>query len=176
MVTRNVIRVDIRDVVSAFSNLGKTLYPEHIEMFPPKPNHSIIDRPQELKKLKDSLKEQSSEKVAIVYVSGEPGVGKSQLVRQYAETNYRYYNRVTPESKTILTLDMADFSDGYHKVATRLEVSKDLINGQDLGKVAEEIKKALSKRTSWLLIIDNHNSTDCEGFDQGTHKIINTLR
>ena len=166
-VTQNVIQVDIRDVVSV---LSKTLYPEHIEMLPPKPTHSIIDRPQEMKKLKDALTEQSSEKVAIVYVSGEPGVGKSQLVRQYAEANYPYYNTVTPESRTILTLDMADFSDGYRKLATRLEISKDLSYGQDLGKIAEEMKKTLSMRTSWLLIIDNHNSTDCEGFDEGKYK------
>lgn len=167
MATRNIISVDLGSVLS---HLGQTLYPEHTEMLPPKSNHRIIDRLQQVKKLKNALEEQSSKKVAIVYLCGEPGVGKSQLVRQYAEANYRYYNSVTPESKTILTLDMAEFSDGYRKLATRLEVSKDLINGQDLGKIAEELKKALSKRTSWLLIIDNHNSKDCEGFDQGIHK------
>ena len=166
--TQNVFQVNLSGIPKLVSYLRKTIWPENnIEVLPLRANHPIIKRVKEVQKLKDAFQQQSSEKVAVVYLSGQPGAGKSQLARQYAEVKYPYSNYVMPETMTVLTLDMADFSDSYRKIATKLRVRQSLINGKDLGKVAEEMKKTLSRRTSWFLIIDNYNSTRCGGFDQG---------
>ena len=55
------------------------------------------------------------------------------------------------------------------KLAIKLGLSHSVINSQSLSMVAEEIKKILSTRNHWMLIIDNYNSTDYEGFEKGRH-------
>ena len=61
---------------------------------------------------------------------------------------------------------MNNFRVNYSKLAIKLGVG--VADGQNLDTIAEEIKKILSKRKCWLLIIDNYNSTECEGFERGT--------
>ena len=140
---------------------------EPILAFPPEVFHPTVDRPQEMKKVQEAFEKQKSKEVAVVYLAGEPGVGKSQLARNYAVD---YYSTYSTMSKTLLTLDMNDFRVNYSKLAIKLGVG--VADGQNLGTIAEEMKKILSKRKYWLLIINNYNSTEYEGFERGTVTII----
>ena len=47
--------------------------------FSPEVFHPTVDRPQEMKKIQEAFEKQKSKEVAVVYLAGEPGVGKSQL-------------------------------------------------------------------------------------------------
>ena len=132
--------------------------------------HPILDRPDEMKKIEEALEKQNKE-VKVLYLAGEPGVGKSQLARKYG---VNYANKVLSTStKTVLTLDMSDFRANYCKLAIKLGLGHSVSDGQSLGTVAEEMKKVLSTRSYWLLIIDNYNSTDYEEFGKGRHNMHN---
>ena len=156
-------------IINALYNTAEKygLTNEHIDLLATEAGHMTLDRTQEKQKLKDVIKNQNSNGVSIVYIVGEPEVGKTQLVREYAEKDYPGWISVT--GRTVLTLDMKDFLSSYHQVATKLDISTDFGNGQemDLGKIAKEMKKKLLKRGTWLLIIDNYNSKDFEYIDEG---------
>ena len=157
-------------IINALYNTAEKygLTNEHIDLLATEAGHTTLDRTQEKQKLKDVIKNQNSNGVSIVYIVGEPEVGKTQLVREYAEKDYPGWIAVT--GRTVLTLDMTEFLSSYHQVATKLDINTDFGNGQemDLGKIAKEMKKKLLKRGTWLLIIDNYNSKDFEYIDEGT--------
>ena len=102
--------------------------------------HPTLDRPDEMKKIKEALEKQNKE-VKVLYLAGEPGVGKSQLARKYG---VNYANKLLSTSiKTVLTLDMSDFRANYCKLAIKLGLGHSVSNGQSLSTVAEEMKKVL---------------------------------
>ena len=166
---RNIVQFTSSDILRIISTLGEKVIPVHTKVLAPNAPHPTIERPNELKKLKkavERVKRQNENHTAILYVTGEPSVGKTQLAKTYAED---YYKQWTPSSKTVLTIDMTNFQESYRKVAINLENSSsdDAVKEDDLGIIARKIKKALRERNDWLLIIDNYNSVDCSGVDRG---------
>lgn len=107
------------------------------------------------KKLEDAFglssikKTRRPERVSVVYLKGEPGVGKTQLARRYAEIHGK---------STVATIDMTDFIHNYYKVAAKICRDSNVANGQRLEEVAELLRESLVQRKHWLLIIDNYNS------------------
>ena len=148
---------------SQITSFAEWLKEQPITVFSPEMCHPTVDRPQEMKKI-DKVLEKQSKSVNVLYLVGEPGVGKSQLARKYG---VNYAERISTSSKTVLTLDMSDFRANYRKLAIKLGLSHSVINSQSLSTVAEEMKKILSTRNYWMLIVDNYNSTDYEGFERG---------
>ncbi len=139
-----------------------------IQVLSPGVGHPVIERSEEIKKVEEALKKQNKQ-ATVVYLAGEPGIGKSQLARKYGEI---YYNSYFPRSKTALMLDMREFRANYSKLAINIGVQPDVANAwSEPRKIAQEVKKVLSSRTSWLLILDNYNSLTYEGFDRGTKRI-----
>lgn len=144
---------------------------ERIMALPPPANHQILERPQEMKKLEDAFNSQKKledafglrsirkmpEQVSVVYLKGEPGVGKTQLARKYAKKHGK---------STVATIDMTDFIHNYHKVAAKICVDSNLANGQRPEEVAQLLRESLVQRKEWLLIIDNYNS-DVPGVPKG---------
>lgn len=149
--------------LSQISSAVEWLVKQPITAFSPEVCHPTVDRPREMKKIEEVLEKQSKS-VKVLYLVGEPGAGKSQLARKYG---VNYTDKYSTSTKTVLTLDMYDFRANYRKLAVKLDLSHSATDGQSLGTVAEEMKKMLSKRNRWLLIIDNYNSTDYEGFERG---------
>ena len=149
--------------MSQITSFAEWLKEQPITVFSPEVCHPMVDRPQEMKKI-DEVLEKQSKSVNVLYLVGEPGVGKSQLARKYG---VNYAERISTSSKTVLTLDMSDFRANYYKLAIKLGLSHSVINSKSLSTVAEEMKKILSTRNYWMLIIDNYNSTDYEGFERG---------
>ena len=154
--------------MSQITSFAEWLKEHPITVFSPEMCHPTVDRPQEMKKI-DKVLEKQSKSVKVLYLVGEPGVGKSQLARKYG---VNYAERISTSSKTVLTLDMSDFRANYCKLAMKLGLSHSVINSQSLSTVAEEMKKSLSTRNYWMLIIDNYNSTDYEGFERGTITVV----
>ena len=138
-----------------------------ISALSPAVGHPIMERSDEIKKLEEALKKQNKKQVATVYLVGEPGIGKSQLARKYGETYYNSY--YFPRSKTALMLDMSNFEANYSNLAISIGVQPDVANDWKAPKkIAQEVKKILSNRASWLLILDEYNSLTYDGFDRGT--------
>ena len=154
--------------VSQITSLAKWLLKQPVIAFSPEVGHPTIDRPHEMKKIEEVLKKQCNS-VKVLCLAGEPGVGKSQLAREHG---VKYSGKTLSTSgistKTVLTLDMNDFRASYYKLAIKLGLSHSVINNQSLSTVAEEMKKILSTRNFWMLIVDNYNSTNYEGFERGT--------
>ena len=150
--------------MSQITSFAEWLKEHPITAFSPEVCHPAVDRPQEMKKI-DEVLEKQSKWVKVLYLVGEPGVGKSQLARKYG---VNYAERISTSTKTVLTLDMSDFQANYCKLAMKLGLGHSVIDSQSLNTVVEEMKKILSTRNHWLLIIDNYNSTDYEGFERGT--------
>jgi hypothetical protein len=150
--------------VSQITSLAERLKKQPLIAFSPEVCHPMLDRPQEMKKIDEALQKQRKS-VKVLYLVGEPGAGKSQIARKYG-VNYAD-RKLSTSTKTVLTLDMSDFRANYCKLGIKLSLSHSVTNGQSLSNVAEEMKKILSARNHWLLIVDNYNSTDYEGFERG---------
>lgn len=140
-------------------------------IFPQLPNHSVIKRPQEMKKLQEAYQSMKvmllDYQPTVVYLKGEPGVGKTQLARMFAED---YYGGMEKTDVVVATIDMTDFSNDYRKVAVKLGINPDLADGLPLKEVAKEMKNILErKKNKWLLVIDNYNSTQQLGLEGGMH-------
>ena len=151
-------------VAAGAAKVASNAMPQHLLELGPKVQHEMIDRPHEMEKLTEAVNKLQGQEVTIVYVTGEPGVGKTQVARKYAE---QYCNQWSlPLSKTVLTLDMSDFHASYRKLEEKIGTT-DASQNQSLYK----IKSVLENRNTWLLIVDNYNSTDIEGYDRGNCEI-----
>lgn len=163
-----VIRVKL-PVVDVHAEFHPGSMKQYKQILPQPPRHSVIERPLEMKKLNNAFLAMERQKLyfqpAVVYLKGEPGVGKTQLARMYAQ---EYYKKWKGTDVIIATIDMTDFSSNYCELATRLGIQQDLATGLPLRKVAEKLKVTLTKQKNWLFIIDNYNSFQQEGFGRGT--------
>ena len=128
-----------------------------------------------MKRIEKVLEKQRNS-VKVLCLVGEPGVGKSQLARKHG-VNYASRTLSTSgiSTKTVLTLDMNDFRANYCKLASKLGLSQNVIDSQSLNTIAEEMKKILSTRNHWMLIIDNYNSINYEGFEKSRHNYYHTI-
>ena len=135
-------------------------------ILPPKPSHDIAARNDEVanitQKLKQ-LKENNESQVNFLYISGNPGSGKSQLAGLVAE-------QIFEESTDafVMTLDASNLDrllDSYVSFARHLKCSEysvtNTLNNKDL-KTEEKIAYIKSLAgikvelyDSWLLLVDN---------------------
>ena len=140
---------------------------KRILVLPHSPKHSVIKRPQEMKKLKEAfhrLEKRLDYRPLVTYLKGEPGVGKTQLARMFADD---FHKENSTADVAIATIDMSDFASTFRELAIKLGVIPDFAKGENLTKVAQRIKEILSEKKEWLLIIDNYNSALKLGHGQG---------
>ena len=134
-------------------------------ILPPKPSHDVAAR-NEVAKITEALKklkETNESRLSYLYISGNPGSGKSQLAGLVAEQIFKQST-----DAFVMTLDASNLDrllDSYVSFARHLKCSEyavtNTLNDKDL-KTEEKIAyiKSLAGTkvelyTSWLLLVDN---------------------
>ncbi|KAK2566235.1 hypothetical protein P5673_009705 [Acropora cervicornis] len=133
---------------------------------PPKPSHDVAARSYEVAKITQELKqlkETNESRLSYLYISGNPGSGKSQLAGLVAQQIF-----MESTDAFVMTLNAADLDrllDSYVSFARHLKCSEyavtNTLNNKDL-KTEEKIAyiKSLAGTKvelydSWLLLVDN---------------------
>ncbi|KAJ7350953.1 hypothetical protein OS493_037640 [Desmophyllum pertusum] len=144
-------------------------------ILPPKPSHDVADRVGEVANITQQLKElkQANENnVSYLYISGNPGSGKSQLAGLLAK---RFYDDALEDpcaSAFVMTLNaesLDTLQESYFSFARQLKCPEyavtNILNSKDL-KIEEKIVNLktligtkIGSYTSWLLVVDNVKST-----------------
>ncbi|XP_078362824.1 uncharacterized protein LOC144646975 [Oculina patagonica] len=135
------------------------------------PPHEIIRRSTDLAKITKRMQElynKSNIAVSTIYLSGNPGCGKSQLARQLGEEFYNARSRDTEGLIFVATLDaetLESLTDSYIALATKLGITEYVITEMEKSKrkKPEEtlkqamcmVSKKIAKFSNWLIIADN---------------------
>ena len=80
-------------------------------VLPPKPSHASFDRVSEVKetmKEMQRLMNGNENEITVVYLSGNPGCGKSQLARQIGESFFSEVSDCSTDVKFVATLNATD--------------------------------------------------------------------
>ena len=155
---RKVLEDQLRNEVSSFCIL------------PPKPSHDVAGRDNEVTKITQQLKELkegNKSRLSYLYISGNPGSGKSQLAGLVAK---RFFQEVT-NTTFVMTLNaesLESLLESFVSFARLLKCSEYAITNTLSSKDSEieekiaNLKTFVSTRvelyTSWLLVVDSVTS------------------
>ena len=172
--------VDFFSFAAVAGNIGRSvmyylkLLPESVESkryvydLPREPRHFIQLRNSEVKQLKSkflNLEQKSLGNVAnTVYITGEPGTGKTELARQFGRKFFEenknpklFVGTLNADSRSrflqkylAIALDLGCVNQ-YTELAIR---SGHLDEQQTLYMLLAHVKKELRERPGWLLIVD----------------------
>ena len=140
-------------------------------ILPPKPSHDIGGREREVSEIAQQLrelKESSDNKLSCLYISGNPGSGKSQLAGLVAKRYFDEIKEIPGSSSFVMTLNAAcpdSLLESYVSFARHLKCPDysvmEILSSKDW-KVEEKITYLkmliavkISCYTSWLLVVDN---------------------
>ena len=143
-------------------------------ILPPKPTHDVAPRTSEVAKITQqlkALKEANKDGLSILYISGNPGSGKSQLARLVAkrfsdevkENPYANSFVMTLNAENSETLLESFVSFARHCKCPEYAITNTL-NAKDLNtdEKITNLKTLISTKTklytSWLLVVDNVTS------------------
>ena len=143
-------------------------------ILPPKPSHDIASRDVEVADITNQLQElkrADASNLSILYISGNPGSGKSQLAGLVAE---RFYEKAQEDSCSevfVMTLNaetLGTLLDSYITFArqmkcpedaiTQIHISKDLKTEDKINSLISLISSKIGQYESWLLLADNVKS------------------
>ncbi|CAH3127574.1 unnamed protein product [Pocillopora meandrina] len=143
-------------------------------ILPPKPLHDIASRDVEVADITNQLQELKRADVSnlsILYISGNPGSGKSQLASLVAERFYEKAQEDTCSEVFVMTLNaetLGTLLDSYITFArqmkcpedaiTQIHISKDLKTEDKINSLISLISSKIGKYESWLLLADNVKS------------------
>ena len=155
---RKVLEDQLRNEVSSFCIL------------PPKPSHDVAGRENEVTKITQQLKELkegNKSRLSYLYISGNPGSGKSQLAGLVAKrffqevTNTTFVMTLNAESLDSLLESFVSFARllkcSEYTVANTLS-SKDSGTEEKIGSLKTLVSTKVELYTSWLLVVDNVTS------------------
>ncbi|XP_031549155.1 uncharacterized protein LOC116286717 isoform X2 [Actinia tenebrosa] len=142
-------------------------------VLPPKPSHHTTDRADEVTTIHHEMEKLRSTKkneTTVIYLSGNPGCGKSEIARQIGNN---YFNKIpedTTHLKFVFTFNASTFDTllgSYVDFAARLNCDEDSVTriatSKDLRpeKKIESMKSLINPKvqiySSWLIIVDNVN-------------------
>ena len=142
-------------------------------ILPPKPNHDIAPRESEVGEVLQNLQTLKDANVglSILYLSGNPGSGKSQLARLAAKRFYDEVEQIPSAASFVMTLN-AENSEALLKsyvlfaqhckcpgyVITNTYGSKDLNTDEKISYFKTLISTKIEHYASWLLVVDNVTS------------------
>ena len=138
----------------------------HFCILPPKPSHDIAARNDEVANITQELKqlkETNESRLSYLYISGNPGSGKSQLAGLVAEQIFK-----ESTDAFVMTLNAANLDrllDSYVSFARHLKCpeyavtntlsDKDLTTGGKIADIKSLAGTKVELYSSWLLLVDN---------------------
>ena len=143
-------------------------------ILPPKPSHDIASRDVEVADITNQLQElkrADASNLSILYISGNPGSGKSQLASLVAE---RFYEKAQEDSRSVafvMTLNaetLGTLLDSYIMCARQMKCLEDIIlqihsskclkTEDKINSMISLISSKIDQYESWLLLADNVKS------------------
>ena len=140
-------------------------------VLPPKPSHEIGERESEVAKIVQQLRElneSSDNRLSYLYISGNPGSGKSQLAGLVAERFFDDLKEMPGGSSFVMTLNAASLDsllESYASFARHLKCpdysivetlsSKDSTVDEKITSLKMLVAVKITCYTSWLLVVDN---------------------
>ena len=140
-------------------------------VLPPKPSHEMGGRESEVAKVVQQLRElneSSDNRLSYLYISGDPGSGKSQLAGLVAERFFDDLKEMPGGSSFVMTLNAASpdsLLESYASFARYLKCpdysivetlgSKDSTVDEKITSLKMLVAVKITCYTSWLLVVDN---------------------
>ena len=143
-------------------------------VLPPKPSHHVTERNREAneitKQLKE-LKEANKNDISYLYISGNPGSGKTQLASLVAKRFFDEAKAIPSAALCVMTLNAASpdsLLESYASFVRQLRCPEyavtNTLNSRDI-KIEEKIANLktlvatkIDLYTTWLLVVDNVSS------------------
>ena len=149
----------------------QTEVPAAFCVLPPKPSHDVAERDHELAKIAQQLKqlkETNESRLTSLYISGNPGSGKSQLAGLAAKKFFDDKKQIAGKNTFVMTLNAQSFDsllESYVSFARHLKCSEYAVtntvtkkNLKTEGKITN-MKSLIGTKvklySSWLLVVDN---------------------
>ena len=140
-------------------------------ILPPKPSHDVTGRNREVieitKQLKE-LKEANKNELSFLYISGNPGSGKSQLAGLVAKRFFDEARDIPSSTSCVMTLNAASpdsLLESYALMARQVECpeyaitntlnSKAVKTEEKISNFKTLISSKIKLYTTWLVIVDN---------------------
>ena len=150
----------------------QTEVPAAFCILPPKPSHYVAERNHELAKIAQQLKqlkETNESRLTSLYISGNPGSGKSQLAslaaKKFFDDKKQSKNGKNAFVMTLNAQSLDSLLESYVSFSRNLKCSEyavtSTLNDKDLkteGKIANIkslIRTKVELYSSWLLVVDN---------------------
>ena len=143
-------------------------------VLPPKPSHDMVDRDREVAKIAkqlEELKEANENRLSYLYISGNPGSGKSQLAGLVAKRLFNEDTQISFTASFVMTIDAKTPStilESYVSLARKLKCPEYSITntlnspGLNSDKKIANLKSLIGSKielyTTWLLVVDNVES------------------
>jgi len=143
-------------------------------ILPPKPSHDVESRDFEVAEIMQQLKQLKStneNKLSLLYISGNPGSGKSQLAGLVAKRFFDEGKEIPCATSFVMTLNAESLDtllESYVSFARRLKCpeyavtnslnSKDRTTEEKITNLKTLIGTKIDLYTSWLLVVDNVTS------------------
>ena len=143
-------------------------------ILPPKPSHEVGGRDRQVAKITQQLrelKEANDNRLSYLYISGNPGSGKSQLAGLVAQNFFDEVKKIQDATSFVMTLNAGNLDsllESYTSFARQLKCPEHLVmevlTSKDW-KVEEKITHLkmivagkINLYTSWLIVVDNVTS------------------
>ena len=167
------LKLDVQEKESQRQVLEDQLHNEAPSfcVLPPKPSHEIGGRESEVAKIVQQLRElneSSDNRLSYLYISGNPGSGKSQLAGLVAERFFDDLKEMPGGSSFVMTLNAASLDsllESYASFARHLKCpdysivetlsSKDSTVDEKITSLKMLVAVKITCYTSWLLVVDN---------------------
>ena len=135
-------------------------------ILPPKPSHDVAARNDEVANITDvlkQLKETNESRLSYLYISGNPGSGKSQLTGLVAEQIFK--QSTDAFVMTLNAVNLERLLDSYVSFARHLKCpeyavtntlnDKDLKTEEKIAYIKSLVGTKVELYASWLLLVDN---------------------